>query len=103
MWDLTRSQEYLLLTRSPRLGGRVEGIGFAGEDEPLHVVRHTGHLRTLDITTGQEQNARMVNRIGRWLTPAMLAAFSRDGRPLAIVSRTDVRHVHLTEKDEERD
>src|SRR5439155_2642055 len=94
VWDLTRHQEYIT---AARVGGRIEAVGFSADGESVHVARATGWLQTAGAMTGVEREQKELDLSGQWRTPAILAAFSGDGRRLAAVSREDTRVIAITD------
>jgi WD40 repeat protein/serine/threonine protein kinase len=87
VWDLTRHQEYVNVVRDKGTWGRVEAIHFADDSKLVYIARSHGSLQISHTNSGVDRDVRTVDVTERLIVPATLAAFSRDGRYLATVTK----------------
>ena len=119
VWDLTRHPEYATFARtrssgqklvrvwdlsrrpasavSVRTGPDIEGLAFDRAGRRLFSVTVGGKLQTWDAATGALEHERKLPICDELFSPAVSAAFSRDGRRLAARAREDARLVRTWE------
>ncbi len=81
LWDLTRHQEYLSLP-----GLLPTAIHFDRDGRRLRLLGGDGRLYRRDTEGTATEVGPLVDLSQEWLTPAVLAEFSGDGRRLATVA-----------------
>ncbi|HWE36487.1 MAG TPA: protein kinase [Isosphaeraceae bacterium] len=88
LWDLTRPPESRALPSA-----YCRALAFEPEGRRLRMLRLNGRLETWEPVAGRVALGPTLDLTREWLTPAVVAAFSTDGRRLATVAedRTLVR------------
>ncbi len=81
LWDLTRHQEHISLP-----GSLPAAIRFDRDGQRLRVLTDDGRLYRRDSEGVATEVGPLVDLSQEWLTPAILAEFSGDGRRLATVA-----------------
>jgi WD40 repeat protein len=92
VWDLTRHPEYATFARTVK---DIEALAFRDEGRKLVSVTLGGKLQTWDVVTGVLEDERLLALADEVISPAVVAAFSADGRHLAARSRQDPRLVKV--------
>jgi WD40 repeat protein len=92
VWDLTRHPEYATFARTVK---DIEALAFRDEGRKLVAVTLGGKLQTWDVESGVLEDERLLALADEVISPAVVAAFSPDGRHLAARSRQDPRQVKL--------
>ncbi|MBY0522683.1 MAG: protein kinase [Gemmataceae bacterium] len=88
VWDLTRHPEFATLART---GADIEALAFAEGGRKLVSISVGGQLQTWDASSGVLEDERSLPLSAKVLAPAVLAAFSADGRLLVARGRNDSR------------
>ncbi len=81
LWDLTRDQDHLSLPEEYLAALKLDGDG-----RFLKLVGAGGRLKRCETASGQTAVGKQVEITQKWLTPAVLAEFSGDGRRLVTIA-----------------
>ncbi len=81
LWDLTRDQDHLSLPEEYLAALRLDGDG-----RSLKVVGAGGRLKQRETESGRITVGKHAELSQQWLTPAVMAEFSGDGRRLATMA-----------------
>src|SRR4029077_16586029 len=81
LWDLTRSQECL---SSPR--ALSAALSFDQSGRHVRSLSSVGRIQTREVDSGMTREESPVEVTQDWLTPAVVAEYSQDGRSLATLA-----------------
>ncbi len=96
LWDLTRDQDHLSLPEEYLAAMKLDADG-----RSLKLVGAEGRLKHRETASGRTAVGRHVEVTQKWLTPAVLAEFSGDGRRLATIA-DDRRMIQLWDAESGR-
>ena len=80
LWDLTRHTEFLTFN-----AGGPQALAFEPGGQ-LKALSIRGRVQTLNPTTGHNDEGPRIDLMQKWVSPAVLGAFSSDGQFVASVS-----------------